>query len=909
MSVINTNISSMQAQSSVRTSGLNLSTAMERLSSGVRINSAKDDAAGLAISTRMTASIRGISAAIRNANDGISLTQTAEGSLAQIGDNLQRIRELAVQSANTGNNASDRAAMNNEAKQLVAEIDRVANNTTYNGIKLLDGSFQGQDLQVGAGNGSNDRIAISIDSAKSSALGVGSNSSYAASTVGVAVGDTALAASALNINGYTTGAAADDGVSYTLPATSGIAVAAAINAISANTKVTATVGETSVAGVAVTNFSTVVDDGDVMVNGVSIGAIAAASTAAGRGGQVAAAVNAISSQTGVTATFSTSTGAVALNAADGRNITVTSTLGKAATGLDSGVTSTMAGTTSTSTAAVTGLTINGVAIDTVYADPTVVITQGYPTAVPSHANLVAPAAAANGLPTLAAVVAGDGLNTYSTVAVTFKALGAGQSATVNGLTFTATAAMDATAVGAAFASIAASAETGASTLGTYSGEMSQYWASETNNNGVVTFRATDFATDDDTNPLAAPASTDGKATVAVTFQGLAAGQSVTVNGLTFQATAAMDADQVGAAFASIAASAEIGPSTLGTYSGEMSQHWASQTNSSGVVTFIADSSDTNASTNALAASTAPGQTESAVITFTGLSAGQKATFGGLTFTAGSTSLTAVEVASAFGGLTVNDADGNATSAALGKYSGTFSADYTTTYTLGATTITATSANANANTADISVTANKFDNLAIAINNKTTTTGVSAVNASGSVRLTSTGGLDLTGNTALVTGISGTVDTVDTNKTVTTRSKVTLSTTDSGGINVSGSTAAALTAAGLSEGSATVTATAGAGVSSIDLTTATGSQAALTTLDSAINTITDSRAAMGAYQNRLTASISNLETTSMNLSASRSRILDTDYAKETTNLAKSQIIQQAATAMLAQANQSGQSVLA
>ena len=119
----------------------------------------------------------------------------------------------------------------------------------------------------------------------------------------------------------------------------------------------------------------------------------------------------------------------------------------------------------------------------------------------------------------------------------------------------------------------------------------------------------------------------------------------------------------------------------------------------------------------------------------------------------------------------------------------------------------------------------------------------------------------------------------------------------------------MTAAGLTESSATVVTTAGAGVSSIDLTTMAGSQAALTMLDSAINTITDSRASMGAYQNRLTASISNLETTSMNLSASRSRILDTDYAKETTNLAKSQIIQQAATAMLAQANQSGQSVLA
>ena len=133
MSAINTNISALAAQKSLRTTGLNLSTSMERLSTGVRINSAKDDAAGLAISTRMTANIRGISAAIRNANDGISLTQTAEGSLTSIGDNLQRIRELAVQSANSGNNSSDRAALNSESSQLIAEIDRIANNSTFNG--------------------------------------------------------------------------------------------------------------------------------------------------------------------------------------------------------------------------------------------------------------------------------------------------------------------------------------------------------------------------------------------------------------------------------------------------------------------------------------------------------------------------------------------------------------------------------------------------------------------------------------------------------------------------------------------------------------------------------------------------------------------------------------------------------
>jgi flagellin len=146
-------------------------------------------------------------------------------------------------------------------------------------------------------------------------------------------------------------------------------------------------------------------------------------------------------------------------------------------------------------------------------------------------------------------------------------------------------------------------------------------------------------------------------------------------------------------------------------------------------------------------------------------------------------------------------------------------------------------------------------------------------------------------------------------TTTTRSVVTLKSASEDGITISDIGGASDTASGLTVGFTDSTETAGAGVSSLDLTTAAGSQAALTTLDSAINTITDSRAAMGAYQNRLTASIANLETTSMNLSASRSRILDTDYAKETTNLAKSQIIQQAATAMLAQANQSGQSVLA
>ena len=490
MSVINTNVSAIAAQNSLRTTGLNQSTAMERLSSGIRINSAKDDAAGLAISTRMTANIRGLAAAIRNANDGISLTQTAEGSLASISDNLQRIRELAVQSANSTNNATDRAALHAEAAQLVSEIDRIASNSTFNGIKLLDGSYQDQSLQVGAGNEANDRISVSIASAKSSSLGVGGGSSYNTSITSAAVGATAMLSGGLSINGFVVGASNTDGVSSTGSDASGIAVAAAINAVSGQSAVVATVQKTQLAGTTVADGAqAALASGAVLINGVNIGAIEAAASPVARGAQMTAAINAKSGQTGVVATFSTTTGAVNLSALDGRNIAITATTGTTQTGT------------------------------------------------------------------------------------------------------------------------------------------------------------------------------------------------------------------------------------------------------------------------------------------------------GLTFTEG--------------------------------------ADVTTI----------------------------------------------------------------------------------------TRSTVKLASSNAAGITIAGITAASLTASGLTAGYSASTATAGAGVSTIDLSTAAGSQTALSTLDKAINSITDSRASMGAYQNRLTASIANLENSSMNLQASRSRILDTDYAKETTNLAKAQIIQQAATAMLAQANQSAQSVLA
>jgi flagellin len=589
---------------------------MERLSTGIRINSAKDDAAGLAISTRMTANIRGLSAAIRNANDGISLTQTAEGSLSAIQDNLQRIRELAVQASNTGNNISDRSALNAESAQLIQEINRVADNTAFNGIKLLDGSFQNQSLQVGAGNEFNDRITISIGNAKANALGVGGGSSYSTSLNSTKVTG-ALASGQLSINGFMVGETLNDGVSSTSPNASAISLASAINSITGSTGVTAvanaTKTNTTYTGTAVsTVFANDLAVGAIKINGIDVGAVAKGTGAgaainSSQANNVANAINAISEQTGVTAVVDGSL-KVNLTAADGRDIVI-------AYSGDDAITS-----------AKTGLGVSVSAASTVTTK------------------------------------AGPEISAFSGVAI------ADDEIRING---------------------------------------------------------------------------------------------VNIGAVHTAASAVQRGAQVSAAVNKV----------------------SSQT-------------------------------------------GVTATFD---TTSGKVLLTAL--------------DGR--------------------------------------------------NITTSVRSKTG--GDGAVTSNRTMMAHDTGG---TGD-----------NTTRTDTTLT--SNVTLRSSAKDGITLAGVGSAALGNSGLTNksGLSVATVTAGAGVSTVDLTTVSGAQAALSTLDKAINTVTDSRAAMGAYQNRLTASISNLETTSMNLQASRSRILDTDYAKETTNLAKSQIITQAATAMLAQANQSSQSVLA
>ena len=319
--VINTNIASLNSQRNLNGSQAALQTSLQRLSSGLRINSAKDDAAGLAISERMGAQVRGLNQAVRNSNDAVSLAQTAEGSLAEIGNVLQRMREIAVQSANDTNTSVDRAALQTEASQLSAEVDRIAAASQFSGKNLLDGTFGTSTFQVGANAGQT--IAVAIGSATTTALGIGGAASTTSTAFAVGIIGQSGSTGLTTINGTTISASVNDGVSYVNGAQSGttsaLSLANAINAQSSTTGVTATAKTTATSGTI--SALTAITAGDFLVNGVSIGGISAAATAGDRNNQMIAAINAKSGSTGVTAVAANST-SYTLTAADGRNIDI-----------------------------------------------------------------------------------------------------------------------------------------------------------------------------------------------------------------------------------------------------------------------------------------------------------------------------------------------------------------------------------------------------------------------------------------------------------------------------------------------------------------------------------------------------------------------------------------------------------
>ncbi len=761
-SYINTNINSLNVQMALNASQSQQSTAMQRLATGLRINSAADDAAGFAISTRMTSQIGGDTQAARNANDGISLAQTAGGDLTQITNNLQTMRDLAVQSANATNSASDRAALNNQLQALSAEIQRVSQTSAFNGVNLLDGTFATQVFQVGANSGANNQIQISsIASASTSALGAASLTSQ--STVAGTATTAALVAGDLTLNGAQVGAS----VAGTAPgqnADSASSVATAINNVSGTSGVTATANATVVTGNAASAYGTVtgaIAAGTFSINGVNVGAIAGGGNAQGQGVNVAAAINQISAQTGVTATANATTGALTLTAADGRDINIdmtgsgTSTTSAASqttflaqTGLAAvnvgaqayaatAGTQLIAGTTFTpffstagGTIAANTITANGVAVGAVS-----LASQAY------AAGATAASAAAGSTLTIGNLTAGD---TY-TIASTTTNVG-----TIN-LVATGNAATDAANFAAAY-----------NALGT-----TQFTAGTGLNANVLT-------------------SSVGTATLAITAVRTAAQVS---SGLTAtQAAVTVNS----ATSAANAAGFVLNAGTLGTQNSGGAAYNGQQ-----LATAIQTALTTAGSTATVSASPTSGQITTAV--------------------------TAISI-----GL-----GGTAASAAIATANQTAAAT--------ATGLTATQL------------------------------GTQAVG----------GGINNTGT-------------------------VTLTSTNAAGIVIGGANAAK---AGLTIGTTAPTTTSTVNsVANINISTAAGATAALAVIDGALSQVATSQAALGAIQNRFASVVTSLQTTSTNLTAAQSRIQDTDYAATTAMLSRTQILQQAGNAMLAQANQLPNQVL-
>ncbi|MEO1079340.1 MAG: flagellin [Pseudomonadota bacterium] len=314
--VISTNVPSLNAQRNLDGSQNDLNVSLQRLSSGLRINSARDDAAGLAISERFTAQIRGLNQAVRNANDGISLAQTAEGDLQQVTNNLQRIRELAVQSANATNSSSDRQAIQAEVDQLSAEVNRIAEQSNFNGVNLLDGTFTSQVFQVGANAGQTITVDNIVD-ARSSSLG-----RNALELSGTAL-NTEAATNAVGAETDLTITTADGGASEVISYAAGASaadIATAINNGAASVGISATASN-SVTLSGLSGLGAGTGEVSFTLEGQSITALP---TSTNDLSAVLDAINGVQNLTGVTATFSSDTArdSITLTNSDGADIDI-----------------------------------------------------------------------------------------------------------------------------------------------------------------------------------------------------------------------------------------------------------------------------------------------------------------------------------------------------------------------------------------------------------------------------------------------------------------------------------------------------------------------------------------------------------------------------------------------------------
>jgi flagellin len=879
MTVINTNVKALFTQSALKVAGRDSQIAMEQLSTGKRINNSKDDAAGLAIAARMTQNIQGLNQSIRNAGDAISMIQTAEGATQEITVMLQRMSELAVQSANSTYSADQRSYLDQEFQQLKQEIIRVSEMHEWNGFPILNGKA---GTPVG--------LPTTITSARagvpaSGALGTGKVLETGDLEIQTDKGSYAVPASI----------AAADPKSNTIAsgsnnAGSAIAIAAAINSQVGITGVSAVAGAATIGATKTTVGSTSIQT-DLYVNGEKVSlSLSASHTLNQRRQYVMESINAGTAVHGVVAGDS-GTGGLTLTTPDGRNLSVwydsTSVQGSDfGLGLDTTPPSNPLGVTGVSGAAASAFGAN------------------------------------------------------ETTAVTFPQLAAGEGFTLNGLTFTSTGTTTNSELATAFSNLksgmsalaaAAASTTATLSKGSFSGTFAEGFTTGASNGAVVTATATNKGNvgnivSGDTIPTIA--KTEGAAgtteAVTVTFQQLTVGQTFTLAGITVTAAATVTAANVAAAFASItstgtAANVVANLSYSGTLTGFTTGAIANNTEvtftSSTAGSNVTDlaSSGTNASLVTIGAITqGVDRSETNVITFKALNPNDFVTVNGLTFTA-RVNMTANEVAAAFS----NVASG-ATSAALtlanpvaanfGKFSGTFTAGFSTGASTSTGTVTATATTRNTNVTDLAVSGVK----AYAAISTTPGSTVAASTVYGSVTLNSQNSFTIKpGAKAYATASAPAVDPTYANFTALGFEAKTINPKGIGRLNFQvGPAANQLISIDLADfgKNGDITGPITSDRAPTNLLTVNSANDVIMNVNKSLDRIAATRATMGAVMNRLEHVIDNLTNVVMNSEASRSQIEDADYAQASTELARTQIMQQAATAVLAQANTSQQTVL-
>ena len=765
MTVINTNVKALYTQAALKVSNRDSQVAMQQLSTGKRINSSKDDAAGLAIAARMTQNIQGLKQAVRNAGDAISMIQTAEGATQEITVMLQRMSELAVQASNSTYSDEQRGYLDQEFQQLKQEIVRISNTHEWNGFPILNGKAGNP---VGAPKTETvTRVGVPADT-----LGKALNAGDL--EIQTSKGSFAIPASL----------AMSDSKSSTLAyasnnAGSAIAIAAAINSKIGDTGVNASVNPAVISATKTTVGTTSIQT-DLYVNGVKVSlSLSAGQTASERRQYVMESINAGTAQHGVTAGDGGS-GGLTLKTIDGRNLSVW---------YDS--------------TSVQGSDF-GLGLDTATASNPLGVT---------------------GIAGAAACAAG----TIETSVVTFPPVAIGQKVSLNGLTFTATSACTSADVAAAFANLqsgmtavaATAANSVSAAKGTFSGVFAEGFTTGAISGSSVTATATskgnvgNITMSTTSGPSVVTTQGAGAVTESsvITFNALAAGEPVTVNGLTFTPTAAMTGAQVAAAFASIAN--------------------------------------------------------------TGVAASTVAT-------------------------------GNAASAALGTYTGTFTAGFGTGAVSGSS-VTATSSTANSNVTDIVVSTSTYPK---AVTTPGTTVAASTVY--GTVTLNSNDPFTIKpGANAYASANAPAVDPTYSNFSALGFEAKTINAKNIGRLSFQvGPAENQLINIDMADfgPNGDITGPITSDKAPTNIRTVQSSNDVIMNVNKSLDRIAEVRATMGAVMNRLEHVMDNLTNVVMNSEASRSQIEDADYAQASTELARTQIMQQAATAVLAQANTSQQTVL-